>query len=78
MDTPISFLIKSLIVSILSSSRITLKLLIDSLILSSVDSNNFLVYAESSLRIKFSFFNSFKVTIFFLASGELLLTTQTK
>ena len=68
MDTPSSFLTRSFIVAMLSTSMVTLKFSIESFMLSSVDSNNALVAEEGSRSIICSPFNSLSVTIAWFAS----------
>ena len=50
-------------VEILSTSTVTSKFLIESLILSKVDSNNCLVEESGNLNIRCSFFKSLRVII---------------
>ena len=69
IDTPKSRRIRSLIVAMLSTSRITLKSLILILLLSRCAIKRFRVPELGKRRIIFSFLSSFSVTMLFFAKG---------
>ena len=78
METPSPFRTRSFIVAILSTSRVMLKLSMESPMLFNVDSKSMRVSEVGSRRIIRSCFNSDKVTMARLARGCRMDITHTR